>query len=554
MKTRFSFSKLWLLLAAIGFLAVVQPYFQQGVPYTHDGENHLARFANYKIALREGQFPPRWAPNLVNHYGYPVFHYNYPLLNILSVPLSVIDVHYETTFKILMVVGVIVGSWGIWRWLALLSVTPSLRWLGITTYVLSPFLANLIFVRGNPGELWAMALFPWLLWLSDALKKRAPVSLTGAALLVTAWLLSHNVAVVFGALVWGTYSLLSLKKDWIGWKQLGQIIGLAILLSLWFWLPAIAEKSLVVLDGASLNTSPASHLVQTTQLLFSPLQFGFSYPTQVDTLSLSAGLLSLVGLAMISLWLIKYPRFNPPKDVRWWGLAGICWVLLVLQLPIAEGVWKTVPFIHFIQFPWRLTAFFVIGSIPLVIRAASLSRGITLLLLSAAIIQLVGLSRLQPADILHKNPIDYDLFSQSTSTAHENTPKTFAYQDISDWSPEPKVLTGEATIQVEHWTGTARRYRVTSNVATLIVEPTMYFAGWMTTANQATVTYADASETEGRIGYWVEPGEYVIETRFTQRTWPRIIGNSISGGAILLWGWLLWREKRPLSGRSARSL
>ena len=54
-------------------------YFHEGFPYTHDGENHLARFANYKIALKEGQFPPRFAPNLMSNYGYPVFNFTYPV-------------------------------------------------------------------------------------------------------------------------------------------------------------------------------------------------------------------------------------------------------------------------------------------------------------------------------------------------------------------------------------------------------------------------------------------------------------------------------------------
>ncbi len=38
-------------------LIIIKPYFHAGFPYTHDGENHLARFANYKVAVREGQIP-----------------------------------------------------------------------------------------------------------------------------------------------------------------------------------------------------------------------------------------------------------------------------------------------------------------------------------------------------------------------------------------------------------------------------------------------------------------------------------------------------------------
>jgi hypothetical protein len=58
------------------------------VPDTHDGENHIARFANYVAAAKDGQWPPRWAPYVLNGLGYPVFNYNYPVANILAVPLD----------------------------------------------------------------------------------------------------------------------------------------------------------------------------------------------------------------------------------------------------------------------------------------------------------------------------------------------------------------------------------------------------------------------------------------------------------------------------------
>ena len=105
-----------ILLVLIG-LAVWMPLFKSGMPYTHDGENHLARFANYYIALKEGQFPPRLAPNLMNRYGYPVFNYNYPLANILSVPLTVVKVNLEDTFKILTLLALGLGAIGTWFWL-----------------------------------------------------------------------------------------------------------------------------------------------------------------------------------------------------------------------------------------------------------------------------------------------------------------------------------------------------------------------------------------------------------------------------------------------------
>ncbi len=99
MRKFFSFLTILLLLASFSFL--IKPYLNDKFPYTHDGENHLARFANYKLAVKQGQIPPRFAPNLVNRYGYPVFNYNYPLANLASLPLSLFKLNYELSFKII---------------------------------------------------------------------------------------------------------------------------------------------------------------------------------------------------------------------------------------------------------------------------------------------------------------------------------------------------------------------------------------------------------------------------------------------------------------------
>jgi len=83
--------KIRYVMLGIGFfiltLVIYQDLLKPGLPFTHDSQNHLMRIANYTIALREGQLPPRWAPNLNNRFGYPVFNFNYPLPNILTQPL-----------------------------------------------------------------------------------------------------------------------------------------------------------------------------------------------------------------------------------------------------------------------------------------------------------------------------------------------------------------------------------------------------------------------------------------------------------------------------------
>ena len=526
-----------ILIAFFPLFALISPYFKQGVPYTHDGENHLARFANYKIALKEGQLPPRFAPNLNNHYGYPVFNYNYPLANILSVPFSTLGISYEFTFKVLMIAAFLVGSWGIYNWLKVLKLGNSkTRAMAITSFLLAPFTVNLVYVRGNIGEAWAMALFPWLLWLTHRYKNEEKVSYLESTLILVPFLLSHNVSVLFGGIIWLIYTIFILQRDWDQWKKLIWKGLLSLGMSLWFWLPAIAEKNQIILDNAGLTNQFSKHFITPLQLVTSPLEFGFSFASPINTMSTAVGFSGFVALVLGTILIFKK---KGKSALRKHGLMAVVfgWVLLILQTSISSGFWHSLPLVQFIQFPWRLSLYFVILVLPLMVMLLSHHLAFKKVFMVILLFQLLAVLRLQPADYLHKNTIDYDLFTQSTSTANENMPKTFEYKEISDWSPSPSIETGKAEIVVKHWTGTSRKYDLKVAEKSLIVEPTMYFSGWKTVINSQEIDYADMNETEGRIGYWLNPGDYEAYSHFTQDTWPRIIGNTVSiiTGAIASW-------------------
>lgn len=539
----------WLI--GVLLLVLFRPYLSAGVPFTHDGENHLARFANYKVAVREGQLPPRFAPNLVNHYGYPVFNYNYPLANLLSLPPSILGVSYELTFKILMMGALLMAVVGTAMWLKLLGFSRSARWIAGGALLVAPFTANLIYVRGNVGEVLALGLFPWLLWLTKRLEKKESVNWFTSVSLILAFLLSHNISVLFGMALWLLYCWHSFKRHQVLWLSWLKPTILAGLLSLWFWLPALAEKNLVILAGSQLNNQTTDHLTQLQQLISSPLQFGYSYESAIDTLSFAVGLVPLTSLVIVSLWLIKFGRRQKTtsRQLIFWCL--LSWWLLFLQTTQASWFWKNLPLVGFIQFPWRLSLFFLIFATPLVAAVWRLGKSFSWLIFSLLIVQLINVSRLAPADRLHKTNLDYDLFSQSTSTLNENLPTQFTYLDFADWSPKPSIASGEASFTVEHWTGSSRRYQLTVIQDALIVEPTMNFAGWQTRVNNQLVEHVNNDLVQGRLAYQLPSGEYQVESRFTQQTWSRLVGNSISGLGLLVWGILIWQEKRHVFGKSS---
>jgi hypothetical protein len=147
-------------------------FFHLGVPVTHDGNNHLVRFANYKIALRELQIPPRLAPNLLNAYGYPVFNYNYPLANILSLPFSILDISYEFTFKTINIAFVFLAFFGANLFLKSKNFSKISRFFALLVFALNPYLLSNLVFRGNIGEVMAWGILPWIFYFLENLKNR----------------------------------------------------------------------------------------------------------------------------------------------------------------------------------------------------------------------------------------------------------------------------------------------------------------------------------------------------------------------------------------------
>lgn len=520
----------WLILGLLVLFGVAKVYFQTGFPYTHDGENHLARFANYKIALKEGQFPPRLAPNLLNHFTYPVLNFNYPLANILSLPFSFIKLNYEITFKILALSALVLAGVGSQQWLKILGFNPGAQRFALLAFFSAPFLINTLWFRGNIGELLALALFPTALWLTSAWQKKPQQSmwLWWLGVVAIGILLAHNIAalmlvpllVLYGLLVPGWKAKFQLALTWI----------LAGLSTLWFWLPALAEKNTIVLDDAKFFQDYLHYFVTPNQLLMGPLTFGFVYPGSISGLNLSLGILLFLVLTLSVIWGIRrYQEIFTPAGL----LVLICLAFIYLQTQSSTWVWQLIPVLKYLQFPWRLTLPLIVLALPLLAfwwqwASQHKTRWLQVLLGTALLVQVVPTFKLKAADYFHKTIVDYDAYGQTTSTQNENLPKGYRFIEFGDWQPTPTILSGEGSIIVQAWSGTKRFYTLHLTKDSTIVEPSIVWLGYETFANGQRVSYYDNDEIQGRLAYQLPAGDYRVSTTFTQHTWARQWGNGIS--------------------------
>src|SRR5579859_214542 len=467
---------------------VAHVYFHSGFPYTHDGENHLARFASYILAIHEHQFPPRFASSLFNHYGYPVFDFNYPLANMLSLPFSFAHIHYEITFKIIVFLSILFGILGSKIWMAKLGFDKKTQLFVMAIFAIDPYLLSAITFRGNIGEILAYCLLPWLFLIIEIiahheLSWRSPKYVFFLFLFACFWL-SHNITAVFAIPLIFIYATTRFKKEWRTWLNFGGIFLGSVALSLWFWLPAIFEKKYIVIDSVALSKEFLLHFPTFNQLLFGPLRFGFSFPGPIDSLSFSVGFVQLFLLILFFVvmgkvfWQKKWMK----KHILFLVCGTLAITLFVLQLEVTKPLWIFfTDFARYIQFPWRLTIFWEVVLLPIAgFVFASVKKPWKIFLCALLLWQTLAFSRTKAADYFHRDLRDYDFFSQTTTTLNEDRAKTFTYDNIGVWQPAPQILSGSAQVTVQNWGGSKHIYELQVTQPSIIVEPLMNFPGWET--------------------------------------------------------------------------
>lgn len=517
------------------------PYFRGGLPVTHDGENHVARFAQYYLALKQGQFPPRLAPTLANGFGLPVFNYNYPLANILSLPLSVLKIDFEIQFKLLVIGGFCMAAWGFNLLLASWHFKHCQRLFPLLCFLLSPYLYTAIWYRGSIGEILQYYLLPWLLFAFErsffsstlSQQRRFTWLLVGCQV---QFLLAHNVMVLIMApflFVYQIYRLWTKKRQEV--KRYLYLWLLCSCLVAWFWLPALGEKSLINLDNDALSFSYAHHFLSAAQLFSFWPQQGLSFLGRVDGLSFGLGLPAILVLFLVIYLAGRHRQLLRFTILPLWFLIGSTLLLLWLQTSASAFLWSVLPFFNYVQFPWRL-GLLVSFLITLLSSTLVIKKNTRSFFAVVIIIQALILCWSWPKNFFHHSRLDYLTYPQTTTTSGENFPRTFSYPYFQADTTKPvDFLLGTGEIKIISTNTTSKHYQLSCLTSEcLLAEQTAYFPGFVTTINGQPTAYFNNEQVGGRLAYQVTTGNYQVISQFTQKTPIRLFANAISAAALLL--------------------
>jgi uncharacterized membrane protein len=100
-----------LLVIALLCGVAVQFFLSARFPSSADGKLHLYRLIEFDHALRHGVLFPRWSPDLVYGYGFPLFNYYAPLPYYLGAAFHLTGISYQAATQVTFVALILLAAW-----------------------------------------------------------------------------------------------------------------------------------------------------------------------------------------------------------------------------------------------------------------------------------------------------------------------------------------------------------------------------------------------------------------------------------------------------------
>ncbi|MBP8591498.1 hypothetical protein KBI33_03505, partial [Candidatus Shapirobacteria bacterium] len=353
------FLVLIMLAWSVHHLYFLKPVF----PKTHDGNFHLIRLVELDRSIRAGVVPPRWAAGLANGLGAPVFNFFSPLSYYFGEGFHLLGFSFASSLKLVAAFSCFFFFFFSFLFFKLFF-APLPSFLGAALTVYAPYTFLDLFVRGDFSEILALSLLPAVFWaVTKAILEEGKTRYF--VLAVSLWgslILSHNIAALLATPWLMVFSFSILVRNRKGAKKAITILLLSLVLSAFFWVPALGEMSYVHLAHEKASYW-WDHFPTLRQLIYSPWGHGYSYPGENDEISFQIGLphlfLSLSAIILFLIRLVKSKRefWKNRKNLALSFFFLSSFLFIFLMNRSSSFLWQYVPFLSRIQFPWRFLGF-----------------------------------------------------------------------------------------------------------------------------------------------------------------------------------------------------
>lgn len=538
----------FLIILIVGIIPLFA-LFQDGLPITHDGKDHVARIANFYIALQEGVIVPRWGALLNWGYGHPVMMFLYPFSSYASSLFHFLGFSFTDSVKIVFGLGFISSGVAMYLW----ARNAFNEYVGIAAgilYMYAPYRFVDLYVRGAIGEHTAFIFPPLVLYfLYKFFQKKNKVRnqtlyFLGIAFSMASLLLSHNaISIMFLPMIifyslYLSYQVKDFKK--LIYAISGLIAG--FMLSSFFLLPAFLEGKYTLRDIVTGNEY-RDRFVEPFRFLWGEWSYGIT-----GYFTVQLGIIQWIGIILfpfIVFWDIRKER----KHL--YLLAAIFFFLLTslfLQIESSNFIYETVTTLKKFQFPWRflsLTVFstaILSASVFLIIKDSYKKIVLAILIVIAV---LINWNYMGANGYFKKNDNFYTSIYPSTTDTGESSPIwSVRFMEVV---PEKRVeiLDGNGQVVEISRSTTKHSYKINALENIRVKDNTIFFPGWKVYADgkQIPIEFQDPSQ-RGLITFDLDKGEHYVDVVF-EDTKLRTVANLISiAAAFVLFAMTIYLFKK----------
>lgn len=321
--------KIALIFLTLFSVWITRDLFRPDFFQSHDALYHVVRLDQFHKSFISGQIPVRWAPDLLNGLGYPLFIVNYHLPYYLAEAFHLLGLSLFAAIKAVFIVSLtasaLTGFWLFYSW----TKNPPAATLGAVFYILAPYRLANIFERGALGETLAYAFVPLVFLGLDRIKHNRSLKLFAFAL--AGLTLSHTVVAITFAPVFLVYVLYT--KPHLASLIKGSVLAFG--LSGFQLSPVLFERQFMRFD-ANLLTAYRDHFKSIYQLLRIPYP-GVNIGTRFQV--------SLTHLLILVLALFRIKKF------WFWITTSILAIFLIT--PLSQFLWDNLPGLPMVLYPWR---------------------------------------------------------------------------------------------------------------------------------------------------------------------------------------------------------
>ena len=368
--------KYWYLILILLIIPSVLFFFTKGTYWLMHDDMQMVRQMELEKCLTDGQIPCRWTPDLGFGYGYPLFNFYPPLPYIIGQTFRFMGFSFMQTVKLTTALQFFAAGFSMYL-LASLFFGQFGGLLSSLFFVYAPYHAINIFIRGAMNEAWASVFFPLIFYfVYKIINEKKIKNIILLALSYTGLFLSHNPMVLtftpFVAL-WALFWLFQKKelKNTSIYLNFAKSAIISLSLSAFFTIPALIETKYVQIDTMFNNYYTwSAHFVSLRQLFISLFWGnGGSIWGPNDGMPFMVGYLHWILPILVLIFLVIKKRFDNNSKI-FYLLSFFALTNLFLTHERSTFIWKLLPVLQKIQFPWRLlnlsTFFlsFVIGIIP----------------------------------------------------------------------------------------------------------------------------------------------------------------------------------------------